>query len=442
MNRLQPGCRSPRMRGARALWIAAVAALAGCGGEPKETAVETGRDGGVEILLVGDPFAYAIERDLDYFSEKTGEPLFLNLRRYAKTLEDILRNRRDHESLFHLVAFDIVWLPQLAENQVLSPITPEDLAAMGVQPSDFYPVTYESNLWNGKLYGLPIQPHSELLFYRKDLLAGAGLEPPATFAELLEQARLFHDPANGFYGVCWNALRGQALGQTVGHLYAAFGQPLVAGDGKPRIDTPTGRMVLEFLLALKEVSPPDILSMAWDQRIDRFKRGKAAFTYGWGARSAMIESDAASEVAGRTGYIAPPAIRAGIPRIPFGQWSFGIPANLPDAERPDALRALAALLSPESLDRFAARGLESLHRRPPAPGGTPESAYGASARKLLESGLIHPDARPMTADWTELAEILGTVFHDVLLGRLDIDEGLAKAQSAADALPGSTGTKR
>jgi multiple sugar transport system substrate-binding protein len=34
--------------------------------------------------------------------------------------------------------------------------------------------------WGGRPYGVPSQTTPELLFYRKDLFAEAGLEPPDT----------------------------------------------------------------------------------------------------------------------------------------------------------------------------------------------------------------------------------------------------------------------
>lgn len=397
-----------------------------------------GSSGAVEWLTVGDPFAMILDSDPVATNAAVGVPLRLSIRRYARTFDEILLNHSDDHSYYHLVSFDILWLPALTAAGVLSPITEAELRRMGLEdPDAFYPFTIELNRFGGQLYGIPIQPHAELLWYRSDLLEAAGRRPPESLTELLELARLFHRPQERFYGICWNALRGQALGQTVSHFYAAFGGALIAEDGRVTVDTAVGERVVQFLIELMEVSPPDILTMAWDQRIDRFGRGQAAFTYGWTARAPMVERSPTSQVAGKVGYIAPPGWEAGRPAVPIGQWSIGIPAKLPAAERESALRAIAGLSSRSAYQLFAAHGLVGLHRRGMAEGlETP--AYRAVA-DILESGQVSMAARPLLVEWPEIADSVGTIFHDVLLGKLAAGEALRFAQLAVEQLLAESG---
>lgn len=419
-------------------YLCAVFLMAACGrpGESPQDEVEETRglrEGHVEILVVGDPFAGVLERHLTTLSTGLDDPLRLNVRRYARTHEEILSNARDASSFFHLVSFDVLWLPQLVRDGILSPLTSADLAKMGRSPEDFFPVTWEANRVGRAVYGLPIQPHMELLWYRRDLLEEAGFAPPQDLDELLEQARHFHKPEARFSGIGWNALRGQALGQTVAHKFAAMGEPFIDEKGDVRIDGPTGLAVIEYLRALREVSPPDIMSMAWDQRVERFRRGQTAFTYGWAARAFMAERDPLSSVVGKVGYLPAPGRGAERGVTPFGQWSLGIPANLPAAERSRALRALALLSSETVWDLYVAEGLVALQRRPPE-GRPPPPPYSAQAvsEAILAAGDIDPGARPMIAAWSEVAEVLGVYFHDALLGRISPEEALSRAQEGAE----------
>jgi multiple sugar transport system substrate-binding protein len=47
-----------------------------------------------------------------------------------------------------------------------------------LDPADFHTAGWQAAHWGGRPYGVPAQTTPELLFYRKDLFAEAGLEPP------------------------------------------------------------------------------------------------------------------------------------------------------------------------------------------------------------------------------------------------------------------------
>jgi multiple sugar transport system substrate-binding protein len=60
--------------------------------------------------------------------------------------------------------------------EVLSPITPEELAAAGIKPSDFGDANWKAAQGaDGKQYGVPLDIHASILYYNKDLLKKAGL---------------------------------------------------------------------------------------------------------------------------------------------------------------------------------------------------------------------------------------------------------------------------
>jgi multiple sugar transport system substrate-binding protein len=59
----------------------------------------------------------------------------------------------------------------------------------GAAKSDFIGAALEANTFEGKLYAVPMIEDMQLLFYRKSLLAKAGLQPPKTIPELIEAAK-------------------------------------------------------------------------------------------------------------------------------------------------------------------------------------------------------------------------------------------------------------
>jgi multiple sugar transport system substrate-binding protein len=390
----------------------------------------------LRFLLVGDPFAMTLEKHKSLIEAIVGAPVEFTILRYGDTLQSIHRNSFDYQSHYHIVSFDIMWLGELIEEGTLLELDSEILEEVEFDPQQYFPITLEGNRYEGKLYGLPIQPHTELFWYRKDLLDQSGFSPPKTFKELLEQAKHFHDPENHRYGISWNALRGDALGQTIAHLYAAHGQLLLSETGDLQIDTATGREVAKLLLALKELSPPDILTMAWDQRIDRFSKGEVAFTYGWTARNGLAETDRASLVRGKIGYAPPPVLEEMTAvSFPHGQWSLGIPKNLDEPEIDAAINALKALSSLETLEILLENGIGGLNRlQVPEHIDLTKDPTAAVSRKLAVENRLSLKVRPNHPQWPELVRLCGVIFHDMLRGKISVDQALQQAQVEGEAL--------
>src|SRR6202044_1289366 len=58
----------------------------------------------------------------------------------------------------------------------LSPIAPEELAAAGIKASDFGPANWKAAQGpDGQQYAVPLDIHSIILYYNKDMLRKAGL---------------------------------------------------------------------------------------------------------------------------------------------------------------------------------------------------------------------------------------------------------------------------
>jgi multiple sugar transport system substrate-binding protein len=408
----------------------------GCpGGGPSADSAGLG-ERPLRILAVGDPFASTLSKNKGLIEEQLGRRIELTQLDYTNTLAFILANAGDLESQYDLVSFDLVWLAELVEAGALAPLDAEWLSLEGDEREDFLELTVEVNRYEGSLYGLPIQPHAELLWIREDLFVANGIAVPETPEAVLAAARQLHRPGDGFYGICWNAHRGHPLGQTMAHFYAAFGGRILSEEGEPQLNTEAGRRAAQYALDLLEVSPPDILFMAWDERIERFASGKAAMTYGWMARHSAVSNHPSSVVNGAVAYLPAPVSEGTARRTVFGQWSFGIPENLSAEERAQAWeflriltgRPLSRLLMQEGNIGLSRRSLgndSELQRiHPPFP----------VMLELAEAGLLDADIRPRITQWTALSELLGTVFFELLAGRSSVEETLAAAQAGAETL--------
>jgi multiple sugar transport system substrate-binding protein len=389
----------------------------------------------IRLLLTGDPFAVAMQNVEAELEAALGWPLEIEVVSYNDARRLTLLNSQDIQSNYDIVSFDIVWLGEYGQQGVLLPLNDYLKQRPHLQTDDFLPIAYQASNYQGQQLGLPISPHPELLWYRSDILAEANLPPPQTTAELLALLPHVHKPEANQYGICWNGQRGQALGQQMAHFYAAFGQPLFDIQGRPTLDTPQAVAAAEYALALQAYSPPDVLGMAWDQRTRRFAQRGCVFTYGWVARTYLVEQSQTSQVQGKVGYVAPPSAFGVEPVTPLGAWSLGIPANIgPRSDK--AWQALAFLSSSDVQTLLAFYNHGGMPRTSLLADPDLQARYPAFTvvHHLSEQNQLQTWMRPAVPQWPQLAEILGNVYHDMLLGELTPAEAASEAQKQAEPL--------
>jgi multiple sugar transport system substrate-binding protein len=389
----------------------------------------------IRMLVVGDPLALALNAALEELEDLSGGSIEIEVVGYTDTYDLTLLNARDAESSYDIVSFDAVWVGEYGTDGVLLPLNDLVAASSVVNPSDFLEIAYEGAQFDGAQLGLPIQPHPELLWYRADLFEAAGIDAPVTTDDLLADAEALTDVENNQYGVCWNGQRGQALGQQMAQFYAAFGAPLLDENGQPNLNTPQALEAAEYALALLPFSPPDVLNMAWDQRPVRFGQGGCAMTYEWAARTYLVEDDPTSQVAGLVGYTAAPSAPDVDAVTPIGSWNLGIPANIGERQAV-AWQFLEWLTSSETQLLLAENGNGGMPRYSELHNEALQELYPAFAAvdALGTAGVLNDWMRPAVPQWSQLADILGNVYHDMLTGLLTPEEAAAEAQSQAEAL--------
>jgi len=390
----------------------------------------------VRMLIVGDPFSIALRAGARELGRRAGGSVEIEVVGYDDVRRLTQLNARDQRSAYDIVSFDSVWAGEYGAAGVLLPLN--DLikvSAATLRPEDFLEIAYRQAQFKGQQLGLPIQPHPELLWVRRDLFEKAGIAAPLTTDELLAAAKRFTQPAQGQFGICWNGQRGQALGQQMAHFYAAFGQPLLDAGGRPTLNTARGIAAARFAQSLLPFSPPDILNMAWDHRPVRFAKGGCVMTYEWAARSYLVEEDPGSQVIGRVGYEAAPHAPDAKPITSIGTWSLGIPANI-GARRDVAWQFLAWLTSSDIERWLAQQGNGGMPRYSVMRDPALAQRYPAfkTVARLGSAGQLDDWMRPAVPQWSALADILGTVYHDMLRGELTPEQAAARAQQQADVL--------
>ena len=404
--------------------------------------------GGLRILVHGDPTFMVMENLKRQFEQVIGTNISQRAFSIDRLREEALRNAERPSSRYDLIAVDLPWIGEFAEKGVLMPLE-EVLDIARLDPGDFHTAGWRAAHWNGRAYGVPSQTTPELLFYRRDLFAAEGLDPPDTTDMLLEAAKRMHEPRKGRYGIAWNAARGTALGHTFMLTCADFGQPimemtgiaggfdaesLASGGARPTIDTPRALEAAEYLMALLEYSPPDILSMSWYERVRPYAAGKVAMAYGYTLLAPYFELDPGSPANGQTGYLPHPAGPDGRPVAPVGGYVLGVPANLSPERRADAAEALVAFTSPEAQKLYVLNGSRTVPRY--SVGADPEVHRLSPIFEAVDAMSWRDELqfwpRPPIPEISEIIRICGHEMHDMLRGVTPPAQALARAQARAE----------
>lgn len=406
--------------------------------------------GGIRVLVHGDPTFMVMDNLKRQFEQVIGTKISQRAFSIDRLREEALRNARRDTSRYDIIAIDLPWIGEFARKGVLLPLD-QVMDLERLDPADFHTAGWKAAHWGGRAYAVPAQTTPELLFYRRDLFAEAGLEAPATTDALLAAAKTLHNTARGRYGIAWNAARGTALGHTVLMTMADFGQPvldlpeiaggfntdhLAEGNYRATIDTEAGLRAAEFLLELLHYSPPDILSMSWYERIRSYAAGNIAMAYGYTLLAPYFEQDETSPAHGRTGYLPHPAGPGACQIAPVGGYVLGIPANLAPDRVSAAVEALSIFTSPEAQKLYVQNG--SLTNARYSVGADPDVRSVSSIFEAVDAMSLRDELqfwpRPPVPEIGGIIQICGEEFHDMLRGITTPREALRTAQARADAL--------
>lgn len=402
----------------------------------------------IRILAIGDPVFQVMQGMHAELEEMAGGTIQLDVRPFDVLRQQVLLNARNSLSGYDLVAVD---LPQFGEYRpYLTDLNPL-IDASKYDGSDFHKVAWTGAQFGGQQLGIPIQPHPEILAYRKDLFDAAGLGAPVTTDDVLNAAKTLHGSQAGLSGICWNAARGTALGQTFIMDMGSFGQApidlphdgtsFVMGDIQPEnmhpmIASEAGHATANYLMELMKYSPPGVLNMAWDERVRVYGQGGCAMTYVWSGRSAIFEHDDASPAQGNTGYVPHPHGPGATTASTLGGWYLSIPNNIDESRIDLAWNVADWLTSVEMLAKYTEGGncvspRHSVSQDPEVISRCPVIPF---VDAMAEAGQLQGWQRPPVPEIQGIVDVLGAEMHQMLVGDKTPDEAIENSQKLIDRL--------
>lgn len=224
---------------------------------------------------------------------------------------------------FDLVYMDVTWTSKFAGAGFLLPLDGDFSQA---ELEALLPAALQAGTYRNRLYRIPVRTDVGLLYYRRDLLAQAGLDPPETFDDLIRIARTLSSPPER-WGLVWQGSQYEGLVciyLEVLHGHGGFWvDPATLEVG---LDRPEALTALEFLvdsLRRHGISPPGVTTYKEEEGRRVFQDGRAVFLLNWPYVWRLAQARD-SPVAGKVGVL--PVVHA--PGKPgagtLGGWGFGI----------------------------------------------------------------------------------------------------------------------
>jgi ABC-type sugar transport system, periplasmic component len=324
---------------------------------------------------------------------------------------------------YDVVLFDVIWPAEFATNNVLVDISDRITEEMknGVLPGAWTTVQY-----NGKSYGMPWILDTKYLFYNKEILEKAGISnPPATWAELAEQAKTIKEKGLLEHPIVWSWAQAEAAICDYTTLLSAYQGTFLDEAGKPTFQTGGGLEALKYMVDLyaSGLANPNSKEFLEEDVRGVFQNGEAAFALNWTYMYNLANAGDDSKVAGKVGVVAAPGVE-GKSEVSAVNGSMGLGITTTSQHPDEAWKYIVHMTSQGVQNQYAKLSLPiwaSSYSDPAVTAGQEELIAAA------EKGLAAMYPRPTTPKYQEMSAALQQAIQEALLGTSSPEDALKAA---------------
>jgi multiple sugar transport system substrate-binding protein len=263
-----------------------------------------------------------------------------------------LKNKSKDVDVFLM---DVIWPPEFAAAGWATPL--DDLFTPAEQEK-FLSGTILANTYKGKIYGIPLFIDSGILYYRTDLLNKYGFNPPDTWTEMIEQAKVIVSgeagQGNRIFGFSGQFKQYEGLVCDMMEYILSNGGEILNSDtgksglaDKPAVDAV--RFVRENIIG--KAAPTGVLTYQEPESLDVFLQGKAVFHRNWPYAWEVSNNPDRSKVTGKVGITRLPHFRGNKSYSTLGGWQVGISSY---SENKEAAWTLAKFLTTDKVQKLIA----------------------------------------------------------------------------------------
>ena len=297
----------------------------------------------------------------------------------------------------------------------------------------------------GTMYAAPFYGESSMVMYRKDLADAAGvtINDNDSWARIKDAAAAMHDPDNGVYGAC---LRGKpGWGDNMAFITTvvnSFGGAWFDAEGRPQLDSAMWNEAINFYVdLLGNYGPPGSEGNSFNEILALYNEGKCGMWIDATIAASFLEVDGVA-------YAQSPNAGVAAGANWLWAWAMAVPAGSPNA---DAAKDFIEWAT--SKDYVQAVGNHPEFGWGSVPTGQRTSTYsipefqaaaGFAAAELAAIDSAAPEASDLKpyvgvqfAAIPEFPQVGSAVAQEMaaaLSGAKSVDDALAAAQAAADAI--------
>jgi multiple sugar transport system substrate-binding protein len=402
--------------------------VAGCGdGEPgTPKAGLAAEDRGPITLATAKDTTGTVQTQLDRWN--TGHPqekvTLVELPESADGQRQLfVQNARTRSDAYTVLNLDVVWTAEFAANQWIDEIPPGR-----VRTDAMIPAVVETATYFGKLYAVPYNTNAAMLFYRKDLLAAAHVEPPTTWAEMKSACTKIRALPQGMNISCYAGQFDKYEGLTVNFAEAvnSAGGAVVDADGAPAVDTEQARQGLAFLVDSFQDGTISKTAVSYKEEEGRreFQAGRLIFHRQWPYQWALAnKTDGSSQVAGKFDVAPLPGL-AGPGRSSLGGLNLAISSFA--QHKTTALDFINFFAGEEN----ARKNLESSSAAPAYPGlyADPVLQNEHPYLNVLSRSIETASPRPRVVGYGDFTSVVQDDAYAAIMGRKSVDQALTDMQ--------------
>ncbi len=221
-------------------------------------------------------------------------------------LAQLTANLQAKSAEYDVIDMDVIWTAEFASNGWIIPLPQSQFPL-----DDFLKPAVDTAMYQGRLYAVPDYSNADLLYYRKDILAKAGKQPPKTWAQLQQLAETVA-PKYGLYGYAGTFAPYEGLTVNFAAAVQSAGGSILSPEGtKVTVNSAPALQGLEFLVNGFQQGwiPKVALTYEEESAQDAFEAGKFLFLDNWpDVYAALSVPGPRNKVYGKFGIVALPGL--------------------------------------------------------------------------------------------------------------------------------------
>lgn len=333
---------------------------------------------------------------------------------------------------YDLVNMDVTWVAKFAAAGWLRDLSNE---VSQEQLNEFLPGDIEASRYQGKLYRVPWRTDAAMLYYRKDLLEQAGLQPPNTFDQLTQAAQKIQGQDKAQWGFVWQGRQYEGVAAMFVDVLTSNGGFWVNPQTKEvGLDRPEAIQALQFLRNTidKGISPTGVSTYQEEEARLLFQSGNTVFMRNWPYAWALLNKED-SPVKGKVG-IKPVVYAPGKESSAcLGGWGWGISSTTP---HPIEARKALDYFTGTKVQRTTTLSSGYLPSRK-ALYKDPEILAKYDFFPIALKALENPGLRPPIAQYAQASDILQRYLSAAISRRISPEEAMRSAARETRSLLGA-----